>query len=653
MKYSFLFFSLLLSLSSYSQTKQDNPVYRVSLSDLRMQTYAKDSTANALVLYEHGKSYVDRNDYDLVTKEKHKIKIFNKEGFDNVNVELYLYKGDGSNYESVKDIIATTYNLEGDKVTKTSLNPDNIYKEKYDDNITIVKFTLPNIKEGSVISYSYTKTSPYMRKYHGWEFQDYIPKLYSEYNTSIPANWLYHIKLVGAKKLSTNTIDVEKNCLEMNNGARADCSIAKYVMKDIPAFIEEDYMTAESDYLARIEYELETFKSMDGRIENYTKTWKDVDKELKTEKDIGRQIKKSLDVETLLDESILKEDDPLKKAKAIYGFVQNQYTWNGNYRIFKDVSIKDLLKNKSGNVSSINILLHNLLRDSGIDVKPVILSTRNNGVPTKIYPVITDFNYLIVKATINNKPYLLDATDNFLSFGQIPFRCLNSYGRQLDFKAGSDWININPKDKSFVLCSVNLKFDDSQNLIGNVKGRTTGYHALTSRKSYFSNKTNYVDKLQNISEAIEISNHSINTPTKTSPVFNESYDIEYTAESVSETIYLNPFLFPFFKENPFKLQERTYPINFGFKDKYTYLFKLDLGNTYTVLEQPEDVNLKLPNQAGAIQFSTKVVGNNVNLIFNINFNASVYPPAYYPYLKEFMNKVVNIQTNSLFVLKKK
>lgn len=653
MKHLLLLFSALLSFSSIAQSDKKDPVFRVSLSDLKMKSYEKDSTTNALVLYEYGKSYVDRNDFDLVTKENHKIKIFNKEGFDNANVVLYIYKSNSSNYESIKNILATTYNLEGDKVTKTQLDPNNIYEEKYNDNFTMIKFTLPNIKEGSVITYSYTMRSPFMQKYHGWEFQGDIPKVYSEYNTSIPGNWLYHIKLVGGKKLSTNTQDLEKNCLEMYSGASADCSIAKYVMKDIPAFIEEDYMTTKSNYLARIEYELETFRGMNGLVKHYTKKWKDVDKELKTEKDIGRQLKKTVDVEALLSDDILNMANPLDKAKAIYKYVQKEYTWNKEYHIFKDVSIKKLIENKSGNISSINILLHNLLRDSGVDVKPVLLSTRGNGFATTIFPVLTDFNYMLVEASIDNKTYVLDATDDFLSFGQIPYRCLNRYGRRIDFEEGSKWIDIKPNNKSFVLCAVDLKFDDAQNLIGSVKARTTGYHGLNSRKAYFSNKTNYVDKLQNKSVDIEISNHTVKTPNKTSPIFNEAYDIEYTAEDISETIYLNPFLFPFFKENPFKLQERTYPIDFGYKDQYTYMLKLDLGDVYTISEKPKNVNLTLPNNAGYISFSNNIIGNTFNLVFSINFNEAAYPPDYYPYLKQLMNKVVTIQTNSLIVLKKK
>ncbi|WP_203258887.1 DUF3857 domain-containing protein [Hyunsoonleella ulvae] len=653
MKYSLLVIIFCISFFTHSQSSDKAPAYRVSLSDLKLNIYEKDSTANALVLYEYGKSHVDRNDYDLRTHIKRKIKIFNKEGFDNANVSIYLYRGNNNDYEKVDDIFGATYTLENGDVKTTKLKPEDIYREEYNENFTIVKFTLPNIQEGAVITYSYKLSSPYMQKYHGWEFQDDIPKKYSEYNASIPANWLYHIKLTGGKSLATNDISVEKKCLEMYSGASADCSIAKYVMKDIPAFIEEDYMTVKDNYLARIDYELETFKGMDGRVVNYTKTWSDVDKELRTEKDIGKQLKKSINIEEVLPLDLQNETNLLEKAKGIYKYMQTNYTWDESFHIFKDVSIRNILKNKSGNVGSINILLHNLLKESGIAVKPVFLSTRGNGFATKIYPVITDFNYLIVQATIDDKTYLLDATDKFLSFGEIPFRCLNQYGRLVDFKKGSTWIDIKPKDKSSTLYSLKLHFDDTEKLSGSVNTRTTGYHALSSRKSYFPNPDSYIDRLEDRNEDIIVSNYSIKNSTRTSPQFSETYSIDYETEDISETIYLNPFIFTYFKENPFKLQERTYPIDFGYKDSYVYMLNLDLGDVYQVAELPKNTRLALPNKTGNLNYAVNVVGNTINLVFSLSFSKAIYVPDYYPYLKELMNQVVNIQTNSLIVLKKK
>ncbi|MFL1011410.1 hypothetical protein [Flavisericum labens] len=640
----------IFSLFSFSQSSETNPVFRVSLKDLKMNAYPKDSTANALVLYEFGSSHVDRSDYDLRTEEKHKIKIFNKDGFDHATVTIYLYKTDGNHYEEVKNIVGTTYNLEGDKVTKTKLDENNVYREKYDENITMVKFTMPNIKEGSVFTYSYKIRSPYMRKYHGWEFQADIPKLYSEYRTSTPANWVYNVKLVGGKKLTTHKSSIKKNCLEAGGGS-ADCAEFVYAMKDIPAFIDEDYMTTRLNYLARIEYELETFQSMDGRVHHYTKTWKDVDKEIRKEKDIGKQLKKSVDIEQLLPEEIIIQNNQLTKAKAIYKHVQEHYTWNGDFKIFKDVSVKDLIKNKTGNVSSVNILLNNLLRESGVKCNPVLLSTRGNGFATKLYPVITDFNYLVVQASINGKLYLLDATNSYLSFGELPFRCLNQYGRLLDLDNGSKWIDIAPKKPSSVLYKADVSIDAEQNVSGNISAKYSGYHALSTKKKYFSNKQTYIKNLENNAPFIEISDYEALSKEKDSPTFLEKYDVKYNLDPTGETIYINPIITKFFDSNPFKLQERTYPIDFGYPDTYIYMFNLKFDDNYSVAEIPKDFILGLPNNTGHLSLSSKQFGNSVNLMLKFSFKEATYPPEYYPYLKEFMAKIIDAQNNSLILLK--
>ncbi|AUP77737.1 DUF3857 domain-containing protein [Flavivirga eckloniae] len=647
--YLYLFLS---SLALFSQSNFNSQHYKVTLGDLETNTFEKDSTANALTIYELGNSYVDRYDYDLRTEIKQKIKILNKEGFDKANVSIHLYNKDDRK-EKVDNIVATTYNLVNGKVTKTKLLEKDIFREKYDENHTLVKFTLPNIKPGSVITYSYKRISPFMFKYEGWRFQSDIPTLYSEYRTSIPGNWFYNIKLVGGKKLTTNTSKVEKHCLESSRGGYSDCGVSVYAMKDIPAFIEEDFMTTRDNYLARVEYELQTFKSFDGIIHNYAKTWKTVDREFKTDKDIGKQLRKSINLEDFLQPEVINESDMLKKANSIYSYVQENYIWNGDYKIFQDVSIKNLIKSKSGNVSSINILLHNLLKESGINVKPVLLSTRNNGFATKVFPVISDFNYIIVQATINDKIYYLDATDKYLNFGDIPFRCLNGYGRLMDFKKGSEWIDIKPSRPSNVLYKVELNFDENETLSGDVASRRTGYHALNYKKSYYQNKDAHLLKLENEFPYIDISDFKVTDKDITSEEFNESYHIEYNYEDTGDHIYLNPFFVVFFNENPFKLQERTYPIDFGYKDTYFYSLKLNLNDNYSIVEMPKERSIALPNNAGRVLFSTKFAGNSLVMMMKINFNQAIYEPEYYQALKEFMSKIVTIQTNSILLIKKK
>ncbi|WP_282136178.1 DUF3857 domain-containing protein [Seonamhaeicola maritimus] len=646
---------ILLFLSSFnlfSQTSFNSESFQVKLADIETNTFEKDSTANAVIIYQHGKSWVNPSSYKLMTNEQHKLKILNKEGFDKATVELYMYKSNGNDYEKVENIKATTFNMVDGNVIKSQLNKKDVYKEKYNENFDVVKFTLPNIKEGSVIVYSYTIESPFMYKYKGWEFQHDIPTLYSEYQTSIPGNWVYNIKLVGTKKLSTNTAEVKRDCLQSSRGATASCLESVYAMKDIPAFIEEDYMTTEDNYLARVEYELQSFHGFDGTSKDYTKEWKDVDKELKLEPGVGKQLSKSIKLEEVLPAELISGSNSIENAKSIYEHVQKTYTWNEKFRIFKNVSVKDLLKNKSGNVGSLNILLHNVLKEKGYNVKPLLISTRQNGHPTKIYPVISDFNYLVVHTTINGETFLLDATDKYLSFGEIPFRCLNLYGRLLDFNAGSEWFDINPK-KSEVFYKAQLKIDEDENIVGTIESKRTGYHAYNYRKSYFKNKSSYLERLENRSADIAISEFETAESSATNPVFKEKYNIEYQGEETADNLYIDPFFVKFFTENPFKLQERSYPIDFGYQDSYYYNLKLDFGDKYELVEKPKPVIGNLPNKEGKVFFSSSVFENELSLTIKINFNKPVYPAEYYPYLKKFMNKIVNIQNNSLVLLKKK
>lgn len=642
---------LFISINVFCQSTFNPNSFAVSLGDLSTKSYANDSTANALVIYEKGNSFYHKDLFELVFQYQKKIKIFNKQDDENTTIEIYLYQARNKK-ESIKNINAKTHNLENGRIVTTKLDKSEVYEEKFNDNYTIVKFTMPNVKDGSVITYSYETHSPYMYKYQPWYFQESIPKLYSEYNTSIPANFEYNIKLVGDLKLITNTTETERNCLEGSKGAYADCLNSKYVIKNIPAFVDEDYMTTRENYLSRIEYELGVFKSFDGTIDKITMSWKDVDKELNDNINIGRQLNKTGVVKKILDNNINLSNNKLDNAKEIFEFVQKNYTWNKDYQIFKNISVKDLLNEKTGNVSEINILLHNLLKEAKIDVKPILLSTRKNGLPTKIYPVISDFNYLIVQASIDGENYFLDATSKHLAFGQLPFKCLNQYGRSLDFKNGSTWVDIKPTKFSFTQYRIESNLSSEGTISGTVQLKTSGYHALNKKMKYFSSSENYINDLTDKFPDIEISNYKLVSGDINTFSFEEEFKILLSELIGSDKIFINPFIFKFFKENPFKLQERTYPIDFGYKDIFSYSFKLNIAQNYEIVELPKNILAKLPNNSGSLAFNTTKQGNSVILTIRVKFNKEIYEAAYYEYLKEFMNKIINVQNNSFIILKR-
>lgn len=215
-----------------AQFNYEKPSFRVGKNDLSTEIYERDSLADAVVLYEKGRSFITQDDYSVVTEIEKKIKIINTAGFQHATVKVYLYNS-GNRFERIRKIKATTYNIENNKVTKVELDNDAIFKEKLDENHSAVTFTLPNVKEGSVLTYSYIFQSPFIFNFYEWEFQEEIPKIYSLYETKIPANYEYHIKLVGFQEFDIHENDVDRDCFTYGT-ASADCTEATYVMKNIP-----------------------------------------------------------------------------------------------------------------------------------------------------------------------------------------------------------------------------------------------------------------------------------------------------------------------------------------------------------------------------------------------------------------------------------
>ena len=239
---------LLISITVNSQKSKSSKMGQTTLDELKMTIYDKDSTASAVVLYEHANVYLDpKNNYNTRTDFYYRIKILNKTAFDQANISIDLYKK-----KKAKDIKAITYNLSEIGAKKsTSLSKDKIFKVQETKNWASYKFTMPNIKIGSVIEYSYSIISPYSG-ISDWYFQSDIPKIKSEFDAAILGNYNYNVRIIGFLKLDKDKPSVDKKCIYIDGIGQGACAIYSYGLNNIPAFKKEDYMLSEKNYLSRL-----------------------------------------------------------------------------------------------------------------------------------------------------------------------------------------------------------------------------------------------------------------------------------------------------------------------------------------------------------------------------------------------------------------
>ncbi|PKP07854.1 MAG: DUF3857 domain-containing protein, partial [Bacteroidetes bacterium HGW-Bacteroidetes-3] len=89
----------------------------------------------------------------------------------------------------------------------------------------------------------------------------------------------------------------------------------------------------------------------------------------------------------------------------------------------------------------------------------MVIATRDRGLPSDEHPNFYDYNYLVVRLEIDNKVYLLDATDKFTSFGLLPFRALNHHGRVFNYNGVSFWQDTRVHQPSTHQINVIAKLD--------------------------------------------------------------------------------------------------------------------------------------------------------------------------------------------------
>jgi transglutaminase-like putative cysteine protease len=625
-----------------------------------MKKYDADTSAHAVVLNEYGTSSINvvSDDRIKIIYQYHvRIKILDAKAFDKGTVEIPFYTENDESYENVGAIKGITiYKDDNGNIQTAELDQSKIVSVKQNKYWSYKKFAMPNLHSGAIIDYSYVLITPFWDKFQPWHFQDDIPKVTSMYEVHIPAFWSYNVLLRGSLKLTKNTSELEKGCFGMR-GAICDCSHIMYGMDNIPAFVEEDYMTSPKNFLSAIYFNLSEYISPNtGAKILVTKDWKNIDNNLKRADYFGSQLKRKDLLKQYITPVISGKTTEIDKAKAIYTYIQKTIKWNGFNSRGSDDGIRKAIDNHTGNAADVNIALVTALNSAGISAEAVLLSTRTNGIINKLYPVENEFDYVIARTTIGATTYLLDATDPVLSFGMLPLKCLNDQGRVMSLDKPSYWIDLTAGDKKTSTSSLDLTLQSDGKLKGTIITYSSGYQGYEKRKAIkkFNTIDEYVENLDEKLGKIKIIKSEIHNLDTLDLPLTEQYEVEINAfDNLNHTrLAFNPFLFDRLLTNPFKLDERDYPVDWGMPSDSRFILTMHLPDNYTIENSPQDLAIGLPNTGG--KFITTFNGDSSVFTFSnmIQFTKSIYAPEEYPYLKEFYNKIISAEKAEI-VFKKK
>lgn len=655
---------ILLSLLSWSSSMMtaDTVVPNLKFGkptdeEMRMTTYDKDPEAKAVVLcslcdveYNFAGS-----DFKIIYRVQKRIKVLKPEGVECANLSVQYYnQGTTTGREDVS-ISATSYNLVDGKVEKSKMKSNLIFDELIDEDLYQKKFTVPQVKEGTVIEYEYTLMSSFYHFINDWYPQEDIPVAYARYELTIPEYFTFNVENTG----STGQLKEQRIGETMTFSVKGESFQAlanRYVFegRDFAAIRKEKFTWNTRDYQTKVFAELRGIRFPGQLYKDYTNRWENVDETLLTHQDFGRRMnEKSPFRDELLGQQIDKMEDIHERVVKTILLLKSKLKWNGEYRMLAK-SPASILKKGNGTNADLNAILINMLSDVNVKAFPIVMSTREHGILPISFPSIKKLNTFIVGIPLadDNKMLYVDmsAEDGYLNV--LPATLYSNKARMIVKGGMSQWVDLQDIAQSTTSSVVRAEILPNGVLKGECVNMQKGIMAADMRKEFRTAKDSatFVSDVEK-RNGISIASYQMEGQRAFSETVKETISFVKKGDATPDHIYINPFPFKPVRENPFTAVARQLPIEFPFKLKDVTSVVLTIPDGWEVEEIPQSVSISAANNGVAAVLVSSVEGNQVNIHFKVDVKRIFYGVEEYADLK-MMFDVLSERSKDMVVLKK-
>jgi len=611
--------------------------FRNDSTDLKLTSCSFEKDANAMVLSDQALMVYSAQ---IVMERFKRIKIFNDNGKGEANIRIEYSNKFGE--EKILAVVGETINYNNGKVEYTKLDSNLVYNVHTDKQKDAVVFTMPNVRAGSVIQYFYMWVRASYQNFPDWDFQCNLPTRYSEVNILLTPQLAF--------TQLTNTYQPFKKDTSSFNGYGHT-----WALENIPSVKSEPYMRAEVDGLQRVSIIIKGVKGYFGMAQTWADSWETIGKHICEDKDFSKEYDQHINDDDGLVKSAksLKTDD--EKIKFVFNQVKSQMGWNQVPDWRSKDGIKSAWKKRSGDWGEINMILCNLLKQTGIKAYPMLVSTRDNGLIYHDFPNSYQINKLVVYVPVDStKYYVLDATDKYNLYNEIPYDLLNSNGLYLD-KDKQTYALVAIKKEQPVRQVININAEIQPD--GTMNGNAVVYDYSYNKSGNIElNKTldekKYEEYLTDNDNNLKITSLKLEDANVDSLPLKQNIEFKLDLSTNDEKyIYLNPNLFTSLRDNPFISEHRTTDIDFGYKNILSVIGSFKLPPGYMVDFLPK--NLTIVNDDKTISFMRLLQENDgyITIHYIINYKKSTYSKDNYPALYLYFKKMYEM-LNEQVVLKK-
>lgn len=676
MKKQFTLLALLLIWLLPALSQQTGNAIKPSLKygkpskeELSFSHFSADTTATAIYLFRKGESkFTYRDDFQLVTEHWIRIKVLKPQGvsYADVTVPYYAPSNRDEDRERATDIDGCSYNLENGEITKTPLKRDLISDERVNDRLRLLKFSLPAVKEGTVIEYHYKLYSDYFVHIDNWMMQDELPMVYNEYKITIPNVFIYNIELRGKDFIESKEKNSSMHATNTGKGGMPgkteEFAISAreitFVSRNLPAIRQDEaYCWCPEDYKIQISFDLEGTNFPGREYEPISKKWEDVDKQLLKPEDqqFGIHLSFANPFREELKQAYSSDMTFEQKIITAFQVLKKKLTWNGKYQLYSR-DLGKVIKAGTGSNADLNFFLISMLKDLGIDAYPVLLSRRSTGMLPFSFPSIQKLNTFVVAIyNPDTEAYTyLDSSMELPALNVLPLDLCVTRARLLSPREPEEkkWVDLMNLHNNAAFMNITATVQN-----GHIKGhrmtQLQGQEATEYQKKRMKQRNDSLifTPTNGGKEKFAYKDLKVESDANDFTLIKEEFDFLMDAESTGERLYINPMIFPQLDQNPFIQAERVLPVEFPYPYKYHLTCSLTLPDGYEVEEIPQSYSVKTDDDKLQCKYMIQRNGNKIALSYVFQLRTHILPPDQYTQLQDIWTKVIE-KNRALVVLKK-
>lgn len=590
-----------------------------------MKVCSFDTEAAAVYLdYEAVTDY--DAEYRMITTYHIRLKILKDKAISAGDVIIPFYHKD--DFESISNIEGVS--ISPDPAGNPQLNlidKKSIFTQQENELYSTIRLAFPAVKAGTIIDYKFVSTKKNYGGLENWVFQHEYPVVRSNYYVVILTNFEFSYSVM---KQAQYKVDVKNY---------PDKGAISFEMRNLPGFLDEAYMDARKDYLHQVNFQL----SRDRNGKKYMQDWDHVALEFWADRDFGKQVNENIPDARSFITGLEKDRSQISRMVSIYYHLKKNFSWNGIESRYSMQGVKKTWEKRSGSSGDLNLLLINLLQQSGIEAEPLLVSRRSHGKVYKEIPFADQFSTVFALVIIDGKKYILDGSNASGDPLLLPLSVLNTTGLIVRKKTGL-LLDIKPETSYSVLTSIGLKYSGDQ-FEGEGYQACTGYAKYIRLRDWKASPEEYRKNFTDGMDEISLDDFDVTNVEADTLALEHRFKFKLPAAQTGDYLFVPLNLFSGMdKANPFIGTNRFSDINFGFSQRYLINIIIDIPVGYSVEALPAPTRMTDPGKSFVLyrEAVSQTNTGKVMVRFELLINRSSFFSHEYNMIKEMYKRIYSL-----------